>query len=206
MTLLVSKLLSKTILKGVPSSFTLELPPYRTPQFGKILVRSVMDRTLFVLGRAMSVAIPAGLIIWAMANINIGGASVLNHCAHFFDPFARLIGMDGFILMAFILGLPANEIVLPIILMSYMQQGHMMKYESLSQLAGLLTDNGWTGLTAICVMLFSLMHFPCGTTLWTIKKETLSSKWTVLSFLIPTLTGIVICFAVTMIARIFGLG
>ena len=204
MTLFVSKLLSKTILKGVPSSFTLELPPYRSPQLGKILVRSVMDRTLFVLGRAVSVAIPAGLIIWGMANIDIAGVSVLNHCAGFLDPFARLIGMDGFILMAFILGLPANEIVLPIILMCYTQQSHMMKYESLEQLAGLLTSNGCTVLTAICVMLFSLMHFPCGTTLWTIRKETLSTKWTVVSFLIPTIIGIVICFAVTTIARLLG--
>ncbi len=204
MTLFISKLLSKTILKGVPSSFTLELPPYRSPQVGKILVRSVMDRTLFVLGRAISIAIPAGLVIWAMANIEAGGISLLAHCAGFLDPFARLIGMDGYILMAFILGLPANEIVLPIILMSYLQQGHMMEYENLAQLAGLLTANGWTRLTAICVMLFSLMHFPCGTTLWTIRKETGSMKWTVISFLIPTLTGVVICFIITTIAHLFG--
>ena len=204
MTLFVSKLLSRTILKGVPSSFALELPPYRAPQIGKILVRSVMDRTLFVLGRAVSVALPAGLVIWAMANVQAGGISLLAHCAGFLDPFARAIGMDGYILMAFILGLPANEIVLPIILMSYMQQGHMMKYESLAQLAQLLADNGWTGLTAICVMLFSLMHFPCATTLWTIRKETLSAKWTVVSFIIPTLAGIVACFFITTIARLFG--
>lgn len=204
MTLFVSKLLSKTILKGVPSSFTLELPPYRSPQLGKILVRSVMDRTLFVLGRAVSVAVPAGLIIWSMANIHVGGISILTHCAGFLDPFARLIGMDGYILVAFILGLPANEIVLPIILMSYMQQGHMMEYESLAQLAEVLTANGWTVLTAICVMLFSLMHFPCGTTLWTIRKETSSTKWTLLSFLIPTLAGLLICFIAATIARLFG--
>lgn len=204
MTFFISKLLSRTILKGMPSSFALELPPYRTPQIGKILVRSVMDRTLFVLGRAVTIALPAGLVIWGMANIQVGGISLLAYCAGFLDPFARLIGMDGYILMAFILGLPANEIVLPIILMSYMQQGHMTEYESLAQLAQLLTANGWTGLTAICVMLFSLMHFPCGTTLWTIRKETLSTKWTVVSFLVPTLAGIAICFVITTIARLLG--
>lgn len=204
MTFFVSKLLSKTILKGVPSSFALELPPYRTPQIGRILVRSILDRTLFVLGRAVTIALPAGLVIWALANIQVGGISLLARCAGFLDPFAYLIGMDGYILMAFILGLPANEIVLPIVLMSYMQQGHMTEYESLAQLAQLLTANGWTGLTAICVMLFSLMHFPCGTTLWTIRKETLSTKWTLVSFLIPTLAGLTICFVVATVARLFG--
>ncbi|NLP13644.1 MAG: ferrous iron transport protein B [Clostridium sp.] len=204
-TLLISKILSKTILKGLPSSFTLELPPYRKPQIRKIIVRSVFDRTLFVLGRAISVAAPAGLIIWIMANINIGDVSLLCHCAGFLDPFARLIGMDGYILMAFILGFPANEIVIPIIIMSYMSKGSMMEFESLHELRELLISNGWTWLTAVCVMVFSLMHWPCGTTCWTIKKETQSLRWTLASILIPTVTGIVICFIIANSVRLLGL-
>jgi len=204
-TLLISKILSKTILKGLPSSFTLELPPYRKPQIGKIIIRSVFDRTLFVLGRAVSVAAPAGLIIWIMANITVGDISLLTHCAGFLDPFARLIGMDGYILMAFILGFPANETVLPIIIMSYMSKGSMMELESLHELKELLISNGWTWLTAVCVMVFSLMHWPCGTTCWTIKKETQSLKWTLASILIPTVTGIVICFIIANSARLLGL-
>lgn len=204
MTLFTSKLLSKTILKGVPSSFILELPPYRKPQIGKILIRSIFDRTLFVLGRAATVAAPAGLIIWIMANVEPGGISILERCALFLQPFGHSLGMDGYILMAFILGLPANEIVLPIVLMSYMSAGSMMEYESLTQLGSVLTSNGWSNLTAICVMLFSLMHFPCGTTLWSIKKETGSLRWTVLSFLLPTAMGIIACFTVTTVFRLFG--
>lgn len=205
MTLFVSKLLSKTILKGIPSSFTLELPPYRKPQVGKIIVRSIFDRTLFVLGRAAMVAAPAGLIIWVLANIYIGDLSLLAHCAAFFDPFARLIGLDGFIMMAFILGFPANEIVVPIIIMSYMATGNILELDSLDQLRQLLVSHGWTWLTAICTMLFSLMHWPCGTTVWTIKKETQSWKWTAVSFLIPTVAGIVICFIVANAVRMLGL-
>ena len=204
-TLLISKLLSGTILKGLPSSFTLELPPYRKPQLGKILVRSLLDRTLFVLGRAVIVAAPAGLVIWVMANVSVGGISLLDHCAGFMDPFARLIGLDGYILMAFILGLPANEIVIPIIIMSYMSSGAMLEFDSLDDLRRLLVNNGWTWLTAVCTMLFSLCHFPCATTLLTIRKETGSWKWTGLSFLIPTITGIVICFTVTQAVRLLGL-
>jgi len=205
MTLLISKLLSKTILKGLPSSFILELPPYRKPQVGRILVRSIFDRTLFVLARAVTVAAPAGLVIWIMANVNIGGTTLLTHCANFLQPFANMIGLDGYILMAFILGLPANEIVVPIIIMSYMAAGSMLELDSLDALRDLLVSNGWTWLTAVCVMLFSLMHFPCGTTLWTIRKETQSTKWAVASFLVPTLTGITICFIVTQTVRLLGL-
>lgn len=205
MTLFVSKMLSKTMLKGVPSSFALELPPYRKPQIGKIIVRSIIDRTLFVLGRAVAVAAPAGLIIWGLANIYVGDLSLLAHCANFFDPFAHLIGLDGFILMAFILGFPANEIVVPIIIMSYMATGSMIELDSLDQLRELLVSHGWTWLTAICVMLFSLMHWPCGTTCWTIKKETQSWKWTAVSFLVPTVCGIVVCFVVTSAVRLLGL-
>lgn len=196
-TLIVSKLLSKTILKGMPSSFMLELPPYRTPQFGKILVRSIFDRTLFVLGRAVSIAIPAGIIIWLFANINISGISLLTHVANFLDPFAKLMGLDGYILTAFILALPANEIVLPIILMSYTAGGSLMQIDDLSNISNILISNGWTILTAINVMLFCLMHFPCSTTLITIKKESGSLKWTALAFLIPTFLGIITCMFTT---------
>ncbi len=205
MTLVISRLLSKTILKGLPSSFTLELPPYRKPQIGRVIVRSIFDRTLFVLGRAIMVAAPAGLIIWILANIHVGDLSLLSHCADFLDPFARLLGLDGFILMAFILGFPANEIVVPIIIMSYMAAGNMLELDSLDQLRTLLVSHGWTWLTAVCAMLFSLMHFPCGTTCWTIKKETQSWKWTLVAFLVPTITGIVICFIVANAARLLGL-
>ncbi|MEZ4358367.1 MAG: ferrous iron transport protein B [Eubacteriales bacterium] len=202
MTLFVSKMLSKTILKGYPSSFALELPPYRRPQIGKILVRSLLDRTLFVLRRAIAVAAPAGLIIWLLANLNVEGVSLLNHCTGFLDPFARLIGLDGVILMAFILGFPANEIVFPIIIMAYMSTGSLTELDSISQLRDLLVANGWTFVTAICTMLFSLMHFPCATTCLTIKKETQSAKWTFLSAAIPTVLGLIICFIVANVFRL----
>lgn len=195
----VSKILSITLLKGVPSSFILELPPYRKPQIGKILIRSVFDRTIFVLGRAITVAAPAGAAIWILANLKINEISLLAHCSNFLDPFARSIGLDGTILMAFILGFPANEIVFPIIIMSYMCAGSILELESLSALKDLLISNGWTAATAICVMLFSMMHFPCGTTCLTIKKETGSLKWTALAFAIPTAVGLILCFAVSHI-------
>ncbi|NLA26293.1 MAG: ferrous iron transport protein B, partial [Firmicutes bacterium] len=164
-TLGVSKLLSHTILKGFSSTFALELPPYRKPQLGRILVRSFVDRTLFVLGRALIVAAPAGLIIWLLANIKTGGFSILHYGADFFQPFGALLGMDGYIIMAFLLGLPANEIVIPVMIMSYLAAGSLIDLTSLDQLRQLLMGQGWNWLTAICVMLFSLNHFPCGTTL-----------------------------------------
>lgn len=204
-TFLTSKLLSKTILKGFPSSFILELPPYRRPQIGKVIVRSVFDRTLFVLGRAVLVAAPAGLLIWIMSNIFVGETSILAYCSNFLDPFARIIGMDGVILMAFILGFPANEIVIPIIIMSYLCTGTLTNLESLDELYLLLVNNGWTWLTAVCTMLFSLLHFPCGTTCLTIKKETGSLKWTAVSFILPTVIGVLTCFLVTSTARILHL-
>ena len=193
MTLVISKILSKTILKGENSSFILELPPYRKPQLGQVLVRSIFDRTLFVLGRAIVVAAPAGLVIWLFANINIGDISILNYIANFFDPFAKLMGLDGYILTAFILGIPANEIVLPIILMCYMGSGTLVNMENTFAIGQILIQNGWTLLTAINVMIFTLLHFPCTTTLMTIKKETGSWKWSVLAFLLPTVCGVVIC-------------
>ncbi len=201
-TFLISKLLSKTLLKGVTEGAILELPPYRKPQIGRILVSSIVDRTLFVLGRALSVAVPAGVVIWVLSNINIGGLSLLNYIANFFDPFAKLMGLDGYILTAFILGLPANEIVLPIILMCYTKAGTLVNMENIQSIFTILSQNGWTIITAINVMLFSLLHFPCGTTLLTIKKETGSLKWTALSFLIPTVCGIVVCMITNLVYNI----
>lgn len=202
-TLAISKLLSKTILKGMPSSFVLELPPYRKPQFGKILVRSIFDRTLFVLGRALSVAIPAGIIIWILSNIQISDISLLTYIANFFDPFAKLMGLDGYILTAFILGLPANEIVLPIILMCYMQTGSLVEMDNIHSIFNILSANGWTIVTAINVMIFSLLHFPCGTTLLTIKKETKSWKWCIISFILPTTIGIILCMLINGVFSLF---
>lgn len=202
-TLGVSFLLSKTILKGIPSSFTLELPPYRKPQVGRILYTSLIDRTVFVLTRAVLVAAPAGAITWILGNIYIGDYSIVTWAANFLEPFARALGLDGYILMAFILGFPANEIVLPILLMSYLSTGHMIEFESIDNLRQILLEHGWTYLTALNVMLFSLLHWPCGTTLWTIKKETGSMKWTIIGAVIPTIIAIMVCFLTTTIYRLF---
>lgn len=202
-TLLVTKLLSKTLLKGVPSSFTLELPPYRRPQIGKVLVRSVFDRTLFVLGRAASVAAPAGLIIWLMANVTVSGSSLLSICSDFLDPLGRLMGLDGVILFAFILGFPANEIVVPIIMMSYLSAGTLQNAYGLAEMHSLFVSNGWSIVTAVCFIIFTLMHWPCSTTLLTVKKETGSLKWTVLAAALPTAIGIALCISVNFIASIF---
>lgn len=201
-TLTVSRFLSKTFLKGVPSSFTLELPPYRKPQISKILVRSLIDRTLFVLSRAIMVAIPAGAITWIFANITVNGTSILNISANFLDPFAKLLGLDGYILIAFILGLPANEIVLPILTMSYMSKGAMLEFESIETLKNLLSNNGWTFITGLNFMLFSLLHFPCGTTLLTIKKETGGRKWSIFTFFLTTIVAILVTFIVNIIGRL----
>lgn len=202
-TFAASKLLSKTVLKGVPSSFTLELPPYRRPQILKVVVRSVFDRTLFVLGRAVSVAAPAGIVIWLFANVHIGDSTLLAVCADFLNPFAELLGFDGIVLLAFILGLPANEIVFPIIIMAYMASGSILEFESLTELRTLLIANGWTVTTAVSVMLFSLMHWPCATTLMTIKKETKSVKWTLVSLLLPTAIGMGACFVFNLLVKLF---
>ncbi|MDD6480602.1 MAG: ferrous iron transport protein B [Clostridium sp.] len=203
MTFVTSSVLSKTLLKGVPSSFTLELPPYRRPQYGKVIVRSIFDRTLFVLGRAITVAIPAGLVIWCLANININGGSLLSILSNVLDPLGKLLGMDGVILLAFILAFPANEIVIPIIIMSYMSTGNLVDISNLSTLREVLVSNGWTWVTAVSVMLFSLMHWPCSTTCLTIKKETSSIKWTILSIVIPTFCGVVICLIFNALVHIF---
>ncbi|MEG6523270.1 nucleoside recognition domain-containing protein [Desulfotomaculum sp. 1211_IL3151] len=206
MTLFVSWLLSKTLLKGIPSSFTLELPPYRKPQVAKIIVRSIFDRTIFVLGRAICMAAPAGAVIWLLANIDLGNHSILIHIANFFNSFGQLIGLDGFILTAFILGLPANEIVLPILIMSYLASGTMLELNSIQALQQLfVVEHGWTWLTAVCMMLFSLLHFPCSTTLWTIWRESASIKWTILAAILPLSIACAVCFIVAQSARLLGL-
>lgn len=202
-TILASKILSETLLKGIPSSFTLELPPYRVPQVGTVIVRSIFDRTIFVLGRAVVVAAPAGIIIWILANINFGDMSILNHLVNFLEPLARLMGLDGVILTAFLLGLPANETVVPIIIMTYLSKGSLLEIDDINVMRNLLVNNGWTIITAINVILFSIMHWPCGTTLLTIHKETGSIKWTVISFLLPTVFGIVSCICFTSLAKLF---
>ena len=199
MTLIISKILSKTILKGMPSSLTLELPPYRKPQFGKIIVRAFFDRTLFVLGRAVAVALPVGIVIWLFANVGINGESLLTIIANFLEPFAQIMGLDGYILTAFIFGIPANEIVLPIILMCYLNGTSLINMEETQMIGEILRQNGWTILTAINVMIFTVFHFPCATTLLTIKKETGKMRWVILSFLIPTICGIVICIFTNLI-------
>ena len=196
LTLFISYLLSKTILRGVTSSFTLELPPYRKPQITKVIIRSIFDRTLFVLGRAISVAIPAGAIIWLLANIQMQDVTLLSIISSYLDPFAKLMGLDGVILLAFLLGFPANEIVVPI-------SGYMMDITDLTALRDLFINNGWTWVTAICTLLFSLVHFPCATTLLTIRKETKSWKWTLISFLLPTFIGILLCMAINLLAHVF---
>ena len=185
-TFVMSKFLSKTVLKGVPSSFTLELPPYRRPQIGKVIVRSLLDRTIFVLGRAAVVAAPAGLLIWVL------------------DPVGKLIGLDGTILFAFILGFPANEIVVPIMVMTYMSTGTLAEFSDLTALKELLIANNWTWVTGLCVIVFSLVHWPCSTTCLSIKKETKSWKWTAIGFLLPTVTGFALCFIIATVARLFG--
>ena len=202
-TLGVSKLLSETVLRGVPSSFTLELPPYRTPQFGKVLIRSVLDRTLFVLGRAAAVAAPTGLVIWLLANTGSGGISTLSRLSGFLDPVGRIMGLDGVIILAFILGLPANEIVIPIIMMCYVSGSSLVGCASLPELKNLLVSNGWNTVTAINTVIFTVFHWPCSTTLLTVKKETGKARCAIAAALIPTVIGTVLCIAVNLVSHIF---
>ncbi len=197
-TLAASYALSKTVLKGLPSSFTLELPPFRRPQFGKVLIRSVFDRTLFVLLRAVSVAAPAGLLIWLLANISPGGISFLTRLSSLLDVPGRLLGMDGMILTGFLLGFPANEIVLPIILMGYLQTGQLVEMTDSASLFSLFAAQGWTAKTAVCMAVFCLFHWPCSTTCLTIKKETGSLRWTAFAFLLPTAIGCLLCFLIEL--------
>ena len=198
-TLGCSWLLSHTLLKGVPSSFTLELPPYRRPQFGKVIVRSIFDRTLFVLGRAAMIAAPAGLVIWILANIHLGNQSLLFHLTGFLDPLGRFMGLDGVILAGFLLGFPANEIVVPIVLMAYLQTGQLVEMTDSTALFQLLISHGWNWKTALCMLLFCLFHWPCSTTCLTIKKETGSWKWTAVAVILPTMLGFLLCVLVNFI-------
>ncbi len=204
-TLTVSWALSKTILKGEASAFTLELPPYRKPNFLQILYTSLIDRTLFVLWRAIQTAAPAGAVIWILANINLHGVSLAQHVANFLDPLGVLMGLDGVILLAYLIAIPANEIVVPTMLMVYMGTGMMIELDSMDALRTLLVDqNGWTMLTAVNLMLFALLHNPCATTIITIFKETNSRKWATLSALIPLGLGFVVTIATASIARLMG--
>jgi len=202
-TLGASFLLSKTVLRGMPSTFTLELPPFRMPKPGEVIVRSVLDRTVFVLMRAISVAAPAGLLLWVLGNLTVGGTSLLRHGAAFLDPLGRLMGMDGVILLAFLLGMPANEIVLPIMLMTYRSQGMLIEPAQTDVLKTILLSQGWTPVTAICTALFTMFHWPCSTTVLTVRKETGHIGWTALSVLLPTAAGMVICICVASLCRLF---
>lgn len=203
-TLTVSWVLSKTVLKGVPTHYTLELPPYRRPKFLDTILRASIDKAWYVLKRAVVVAAPASILTWIFANIYIGDTSILMYFVNFLDPFGQALGMDGFILAAFILGLPANEIVVPILIMAYLSQGAMLELDDLSELKQVFLNHGWTWLTALNMMLFSLLHYPCGTTLVNIYKETKSYKWTFMSFIIPTGIAISVTFSIAVIVRMFG--
>ncbi|MGG0187206.1 nucleoside recognition domain-containing protein [Bacillus rhizoplanae] len=204
-TLTVSWALSKTALKGVPTHYTLELPPYRKPKIWDTIVRATLDKSIYVLKRAVIVAAPAAVLTWVLANVFIGDTSILMYIVNFLDPFAKLLGLDGYILAAFILGLPANEIVVPILLMAYLSTGSLTELDNLTQIKQLFLDHGWTWLTALNMMLFSLLHFPCGTTLVNIYKETKSAKWTFLSFAIPTVIAIVVTFLTAQLVQWLGL-
>ena len=202
-TLIVTKILSMTLLKGSPSSFTLELPPYRKPEILKTIVRSIFDRTFVVLGRSLLVALPAGIIIFLLAIISVNDITILSHITGFLDGFAKIFGLDGVILTSFILGLPANEIVVPIMLMAYSNLSVMTEYTSLETLKNIFVINGWNNITCICVIIFSLLHFPCATTLISIYKETNSKKWTILSILIPLSLGLLFCFIANLFNHIW---
>jgi len=203
MTFLVSFILSKTILKGERSSFTLELPSFRKPNVIQVIVRSFKDKTLHILKRAVVVCIPAGFIIWVLSNVMINDLSIINYLVNFLNPFGMLLGMDGTIITSFILGIPANEIVVPIMSMVYMNNGIMSDGYSVLELYNLFVNNGWSFITLICTSIFTLFHFPCSTTLLTIYHETKSKVWTLLSFLLPTLCGVILCFVMNIILKLF---
>ena len=205
LTFLVSWFLSVTFLKGVPSSFALEMPPYRRPQIGRVIIRSVLDRAMFVLGRAALTAAPAGILLWILANGRVNDMTILSYLSGLLDIPAKAMGLDGVILLAFLLGLPANEIVVPIMIMAYLSQGSLAEISEMSILKQLLVQNGWTWTTAVSVMLFTLVHWPCATTCLTIRKETGSLKWTFLSFMIPTILGCAICVLFHGITMLFAI-
>ncbi len=202
-TLCCSAFLSRTLLKGQPSSYTLELPPYRVPQVGRVILHSVFDRTIFVLGRAMAVAAPAGLVLWILGNITVGNGSLLQVISGFLDPVGHFMGLDGTVILAFLLALPANEIVIPVILMTYTASGSLTDYSSLAELREILAANGWTRVTLICMAVLMLFHFPCSTTLMTIRKESGSWKWVALAAVLPTVIGVLLCILIANIAGLF---
>lgn len=193
LTLLVSRILSATVLRGEAVSFALELPPYRMPQVGRVIVRSMRDRTLFVLARAAAVAAPAGVLIWLLANVQIGNTAILSHITAFLDPAARVFGIDGVILLAFILGFPANELVMPLIVMGYLSSGTIVSGVDFASFRALLLANGWTVQTALCTLVLTVAHAPCSTTCLTILRETRSARWTLAAMLIPAEIGLVFC-------------
>ncbi len=199
MTFLSSKVLTLTVLRGMPSKFVLELPPYRKPKLLKLIGDTVREKIFFVLLRAVVVAAPAGLIIWVLANVRAGDISLLCRFANLLEPIGRFMGLDGVMLLAFILGFPANEIVIPIALMAYLSTGEMSDYSTLESLKSILVDNGWTASTAVCTCIFSMFHFPCSTTLLTVWKETKSIRWTFMSILTPLLTGVILCSLINFI-------
>lgn len=202
-TFFTTKMLSKTILKGLPSSYVLELPSYRKPQIGKVIVRSVFDRTLFVLGRAIAVAIPAGFVIWGMGNIYIGDNTILSICANALQPIGMLLGLDGAILLAFILGTPANEIVIPILLMLYSSGNTLNEVSDYAVIGDMLIKNGWNIKTAICMIIFTIFHWPCATTLITVKKETGKLGWALCAAIVPTIIGVTLCIIINLLYKIF---
>jgi len=202
LTLFLTRVLTSTLLRGKPSFFTVEMPPYRRPDFLRVITRSLLDRTLSVLLRAVTVAVPAGFIIWILANLQAGGATILSYITDFLDPFGRLLGMDGTMIAAFILGIPANEIVIPIALMAYAAEGSLAEL-SVGAARELLLANGWSAWTAASVIIFSLCHWPCSTTLITVKRETGSRLYAALAFIIPTAVGVILCAALNLVANIF---
>ncbi len=203
-TFVVCRILSKTVLKGESSHFCIELPPYRRPAFLRIIYRSMIDRTVFVLARACVTAAPAGALIWILGNVDVSGVSLMAHISGWLDGPAHFIGLDGVIVLAYIIALPANEIIVPTIIMGYMATGKMTELDDMAALGQLFRDNGWTLLTAACVMLFALLHYPCATTTWTIYRETGSVKWTVWSNLMPLGIAVVVCGVVAQSARLLG--
>ena len=212
LSLIVSYALSKTMLKGEASAFSLELPPYRPPRILKTLYTSLIDRTIFVLWRAIVFAVPAGIVIWLVSNINIDGVSIANHFINWINPYAFIFGLNGVILLAYIIAIPANEIVIPTVLMLTVANlamvglgagsGVMFELDSVSDTAVILHSGGWTLLTGINLMLFSLLHNPCSTTIYTIYKETKSVKWTVVSSILPVIMGLAVTFFVTQVWRL----
>lgn len=203
MTFISSKVLTSTVLKGVNSSLIIELPSYKKPRFFKIIGDTLREKILFVLMRAVVISAPAGLLIWMLANITVGNTTLLCKIAEILDPLGRIMGLDGVMLIAFILSFPANEITIPIALMTYLSTGEMTDYSSLDGLRAIFVENGWTNTTAICTCIFSMFHFPCSTTLLTICKETKSVRWTMLSVLTPLICGFALCTLINLIGKIF---